>query len=83
MTEIKLPPLARFALDRDYLSRANPELFDQLWSDSNTRVLVMHNGKTLVESATQGPKLRLLPVDQVPRANLRVYLGKTIAASSL
>lgn len=83
MTEIKLPPLARFALDRDYLSRANPELFDQLWSDSNTRVLVMHKGKTLVQSATQGPKLRFLPVDQVPRANLRVYLGKTTAASTL
>ena len=82
MTEIKLPPLARFALDRDYLSRANPELFDQLWSDPNTRVLVLHEGKTLLELDSPSPQLRLLPVDQVPRANLRVYLGKTITASA-
>ena len=82
MTEIKLPPLARFALDRDYLSRANPELFDQLWSDPNTRVLVMHEGKTLLQLDSASPQLRLLPVDQVPRANLRVYLGKTITAST-
>lgn len=82
MTEIKLPPLARFALDRDYLSRANPELFDQLWSDPNTRVLVMHEGKTLLQPDSASPQLRLLPVDQVPRANLRVYLGKTITPSA-
>ena len=82
MTEIKLPPLARFALDRDYLSRAKPELFDQLWSDPNTRVLVLHEGKTLLRLDSPSPQLRLLPVDQVPRANLRVYLGKTITASA-
>jgi NAD+ diphosphatase len=83
VTEFKLPPLARFALDRDYLSRANPELFDQLWSDENTRVLVMHEGKVLLRKDIQGPELRLLPVGEVPTANLRVYLGKTVSTSSL
>ena len=42
----------------------------------------MHEGKTLIQLGSQSPQLRLLPVDQVPRANLRVYLGKTITAST-
>lgn len=81
MTEIKLPPLARWELDRDYLSRSNPELFDQLWALETTRVLVMHEGKALVRKSVSNPALALLPVEQVPTANLRVYLGKTTTAT--
>ena len=83
MTEIKLPPLARWELDRDYLSRSRPELFDELWSIESTRVLVLHKGKTLVRKGASGPELALLPVDKVPAANLRVYLGKTTSKTPL
>jgi NAD+ diphosphatase len=77
VTEIKLPPLARWELDRDYLSRSRPELFDELWSQESTRVLVLHKGKALVRKSIGNPELDLLPVDKVPAANLRVYLGRT------
>ena len=82
MTEIKLPPLARWELDRDYLSRSRPELFDELWGNNATRVLAMHAGKVLLRADSQTPKLNLMQVDQVPTANLRVYLGKTSSATS-
>jgi len=82
VTEIKLPPLARWELDRDYLSRARPELFDELWGNNATRVLAMHAGKVLLRADSQTPKLNLMQVDQVPTANLRVYLGKTSSATS-
>ena len=82
MSEIKLPPLARWELDRDYLSRSRPELFDELWSVESTRVLAMHDGKVLLRPGTQTPQLLMLPVDQVPTANLRVYLGKTTSETS-
>ena len=83
MTEIKLPPLARWELDRDYLSRSRPELFDELWSMQSTRVLVLHEGKALVRKGLSSPELYLLPVEKVPAANLRVYLGKTTIETSL
>lgn len=81
MTEIKLPPLARWELDRDYLSRSRPELFDELWRLESTRVLAMHKGKVLLRSDSDTPHLYLMPVEQVPTANLRVYLGKTNSAT--
>ena len=83
MTEIKLPPLARWELDRDYLSRSRPELFDELWSTESTRVLVLHQGKALVRKGLSSPELSLLPVEKVPAANLRVYLGKTTIETAL
>ena len=82
MTEIKTPPLARWELDRDYLSRSRPELFDELWSLETTRVLAMHTGKVLLREDSETPKLNLMAVDQVSTANLRVYLGKTTSATS-
>jgi NAD+ diphosphatase len=39
--------------------------------------LVLHQGKALVRKGLARPELSLLPVDKVPAANLRVYLGKT------
>ena len=65
-------PLARQAIDRDYLSRTKPELFDDLWADSTTRVLPMFGGSVLLD----GANLRLFPVDEVPSAKYRVYLGR-------
>ena len=83
MTEIKLPPLARWELDRDHLSRSRPELFDELWRIESTRVLVLHKGKALIRKGPSGPELALLPVDKVPAANLRVYLGKTTSKTAM
>lgn len=65
-------PLARSAVDRDYLSRDRPELFDELWADESTRVLVMHQGRVLLEDKL----LLLLSVEKVPTASFRVYLGR-------
>lgn len=73
-------PLARSALDRDYLQRTNPDLFDELWTNPLTRILVLHEGKTLLAGSGSEPEpvLRLFDVESVPSAQLRVYLGKTI-----
>jgi NAD+ diphosphatase len=65
-------PLARSAVDRDYLARTRPELFDELWADTTTRILPMFNGAVLLDAQ----ELRLLPVESVPSAQYRVYLGR-------
>ena len=65
-------PLARSTVDRDYLARDRPELFDELWADETTRVLVMHQGRVLLEDKA----LLLLSVEKVPTASFRVYLGR-------
>lgn len=74
--------LARHAVDRDYLSRSHPELFDELWSNPHTRVLAMHKGSVLLQQNGDVaiPALQLLEVDRVPSAQLRVYLGKSTVA---
>lgn len=82
MSEIKLPPLGRSELDRDYLSRLNPDLFDSLWENPLTRVVAMHSSRVLLEGFPHSPKLRLFEVSEVPSATLRVYLGKTISATN-
>lgn len=76
-------PLARAAVDRDYLSRSRPELFDELWAEPATRVLAMFDGKVLLHQQDAHPlaELKLLDVEQVPSAKLRVYLGKSTVAS--
>lgn len=65
-------PLSRTSLDRDYLSRARPELFDELWADAATRVLVLHRDRALVD----GTALRLLAPAETPTSDLRLYLGR-------
>ena len=77
-------PLARAALDRDYLARARPELFDELWENPATRVLAMFKGKVLLHQQNANPiaELKLLDVERVPSAKLRVYLGKSTVASN-
>jgi NAD+ diphosphatase len=75
--------LARHAIDRDYLRRSNPELFDELWAEPSTRVIAMHNGQVLLraDALSQGPQLQLHEVGAVPSAQLRAYLGKTTVAT--
>lgn len=78
MSEKNLPPLARSELERDYLARLRPELFDELWAEPSTRVLAMYDSRVL---ATNTPTLKLFETNQVPSANLRVYLGRAKAES--
>ena len=77
-------PLARHAIDRDYLSRSNQELFAQLWANPATRILPMHQGKILLESNAVGEiaQLKLFSVDSVSSIEIRVYLGKTLDSES-
>ncbi len=73
-------PLAKSAIDRDYLARESSELFDELWRNPTTRVLPIFNQKVLLRENASGdwqPKLALFEVEQVPSAQFRVYLGRT------
>ena len=72
-------PLARHAVDRDHDARSRPALFDELCADRSTRILALWGDRSLVELDPTGrPRLVLHPVDRVPAALLRVYLGKTV-----
>ena len=72
---------AESAIDRDYLQRDNPDLFDNLWENPATRVLAMFEGQVLLWGTDEhpAPSIKLLPIEAVPSAQLRVYLGKTTA----
>ena len=76
-------PMAQTAVDRDYLQRDNPELFDELWENPATRVLPIYNGRVLLGDHDHPTmqRLRLLDVESVPSAQLRVYLGKTVIST--
>lgn len=78
-------PLARSAVDRDYLSRTRPLLFEELAKLSTTRVLPIHDGKILLTGPANDPKpeLRLFNTDELPQPEYRVYLGKTVGADEL
>jgi NAD+ diphosphatase len=71
-------PLAHIALDRDYLTREQVELFDELWKTSDALVLPMRDGKVLL---TSNSELKLLPTSQVPKSSALAYLGKDLESS--
>lgn len=72
-------PLSRHRIDRDYLRRARPDLFDSLWIDPATRVLVLHRGNALMN----GTSLALVTPSEVPETDLLVYLGRSIDDDAL
>ncbi len=80
MTQIQLPPLARQALDRDYLSRENPDLFTKLRAQSSSRALLMCEGKVLLAKSTAA-ELELKPLSDAPDDALLTYLGTTVQDS--
>ena len=69
-------PLARFEIDRDYLTRERENLFDELWADPATRILPVFAGSVLMASPTS---LALLPTGAIPNEGLRVYLGRSMS----
>jgi len=72
-------PLSRYEVDRDHLTRARPDLFDELRADPATRVLLILDGSALLSSPTS---LALLPFDAVPDALQLVYLGRSLSPAS-
>lgn len=79
MTQNQLPPLARQALDRDYLSRDNAELFEQLANRPDSRVLLISDGKVRIDP-TNPSTLKLEPLTRADLSSNLVYLGKAIRA---
>ena len=83
-------PLARSAVDRDNLLRSEPEIIDHLWLNPETRVLVLWDGKTLLEGSADepSPQLRLLAaadlnlLREATLVELDAYLGFTVEAEA-
>lgn len=75
MTQLLHLPLAQSVIDRDGSARDNAELFDLLWEEPQTRILVLHNGKTLIKDG----QLRLFSTEESTAGKYRVYLGRTTA----
>lgn len=72
-------PLSRHEIDRDYLARDRPDLFDELRADPTARVLPIFEGTALLRSATE---LALVPFDAIPEPSLLVYLGRSLSHTS-
>ena len=68
-------PLAQVALDRDYLSREDPNLFEKLWSNPQTLILAMHEQKVLLTSENE---LNFSRPSQVSNYQFLVYLGSLL-----
>ena len=83
-------PLARSAVDRDNLLRSEPEILNRLWQESDTRVLVLWDGKTLLQGTADAPKPQLLLLKAKNLESLRgaghveldAYLGFTVEAEA-
>ncbi len=72
-------PLARSAVDRDYLSRLRPNLLDELVAEPTTLVLPVFDGKVLLQGELHhpNPALKLLSFDQIDAYEFWAYLGRT------
>lgn len=66
-------PLSRSRIDRDYLRRSRPDLFDELRADPATRVVLLRSGAALL---TSDGAIDLRPFDGLPDAELLLYLGR-------
>ncbi|MEJ1230868.1 MAG: NAD(+) diphosphatase [Galbitalea sp.] len=75
---LKRLPLSRFEVDRDYLARDRPFLFEELRANPAARVLPVFDGRALLRSESE---LALLTFDEVPEADVLVYLGLTTSAT--
>ena len=75
---LKRLPLSRYEVDRDYLARERPGLFDELRANPAARVLPIFDGKAPLRSDNE---LALLRFDEVPEVTTLVYLGITTSAT--
>lgn len=80
-------PLSRNEVDRDYLSRARPQLIEELRSDQATRILPLWQGRALLAHPTDTedghPALRLLAPAAVPDAATWLYLGRSLSTTTV
>lgn len=80
-------PLSRSEVDRDYLSRARPQLIEELRSDQATRILPLWQGRALLAQPTDTegghPALRLLAPGSVPDAATWLYLGRSLSTTTV
>jgi NAD+ diphosphatase len=75
---LKRLPLSRFEVDRDYLARDRPALFEELRANPAARVLPVFDGRALMKSDSE---LALLPFADYPDSDILVYLGLTTTAT--
>lgn len=68
--------MAQAVLNRDADARDDAELFDKLWLEPATRIIVLYKGKTLIHDG----HLKLLTTEQATAGKYRVYLGRTSVA---
>jgi NAD+ diphosphatase len=71
-------PLSRFEVDRDYLARERPGLFDELRANPAARVLPIFEGQAPLKSDNE---LALVRFDELPETSILVYLGLTMSAT--
>ncbi len=71
-------PLSRFEVNRDYLARERPGLFEELRANPAARVLPICEGQAPLKSDSE---LALVRFDEIPEASILVYLGLTTAAT--
>lgn len=69
-------PLSRSAHDRRAELRNNPAAIDALWQHEETRVLLLHDGRTLMRENS----IVSVPVADVPEAATTLFLGTSTAA---
>ncbi len=72
-------PLARAAIDRDYLTRTRDEVFVELFANADARVMPIYDSRVLLVGPADHPqpKLQLVDPAQVQNWQHLVYLGKT------
>jgi NAD+ diphosphatase len=83
-------PLARSAVDRDNVLRAEPGLLTKLWQDPNVRVLALWDGQALLAGSPDAPKPQLLLLEphifenarRVGSLTFEAYLGFTVSEES-
>ena len=68
-------PLSRHALDRDYLARNRPDLFDELLGRDDTRVIVLRGGDAMLTGRKHN--LAFVPARELPASELLLYLGRS------
>lgn len=85
MTEALNLPLARSAVNRDYLSRSKADLFAELAKHPTAKYLPMFDGRVLLNGPADHPtpELKLFDSAELPEPIYSVYLGSSEGAHHL
>ncbi len=82
MVKLLTLPMARTAIDRDYLARVQPGLFENLASTHSTRYLLINRGRVLLDGPAEQaqPRLHLIERPTQVEPIVEVYLGRSEVA---